>query len=193
MRKLQPLEDDCSKLKEGFSKVLRNHPFVCGMISQPFCTVLWISLEVSCHYGSQTPQDEANFAAVRNQPFAANHSCNSLARKYPRKGVPAEHESAETPIRHESNDAVARDRTLNQMVSLPLPLLGTNQLLLVLVYVEDIIVTGAILLSIAVNKVCQFMHHPYEQTEARQKMSTGLPALMTGIAPVATASFLAPI
>ena len=26
MRKLQPLEDDCSKLKEGFSKVLRNHP-----------------------------------------------------------------------------------------------------------------------------------------------------------------------
>ena len=24
MRKLQPLEDDCSKLKEGFSKVLRN-------------------------------------------------------------------------------------------------------------------------------------------------------------------------
>ena len=29
------------------------------------------------------------------------------------------------------------------MVSLPLPLLGTNQLLLVLVYVEDIIVTGS--------------------------------------------------
>ena len=28
MRKLQPLEDDSSKLKEGFSKVLRNHPFV---------------------------------------------------------------------------------------------------------------------------------------------------------------------
>ena len=24
--------------------------------------------------------------------------------------------------------------------------------------------------SIAVNKVCQFMHHPYEQTEARQKV-----------------------
>ena len=28
MRKLQPLEDNCSKLKEGFRKVLRNHHFV---------------------------------------------------------------------------------------------------------------------------------------------------------------------
>ena len=28
MRKLQPLKDNCSKLKEGFRKVLRNHPFV---------------------------------------------------------------------------------------------------------------------------------------------------------------------
>ena len=30
MSKLKPLEDDCYKLKEGFSKVLRNHPFVAN-------------------------------------------------------------------------------------------------------------------------------------------------------------------
>nr|CAN82046.1 hypothetical protein VITISV_016301 [Vitis vinifera] len=41
-------------------------------------------------------------------------------------GAPAGHESAETPIGHESNGAVAGDRTSNQMVPLPLPLLGTN-------------------------------------------------------------------
>nr|CAN77467.1 hypothetical protein VITISV_006781 [Vitis vinifera] len=43
------------------------------------------------------------------------------------QGAPAGHESAETPIGHESNGAVAGDRTPNQMVPLPLPLLGTNQ------------------------------------------------------------------
>nr|CAN75108.1 hypothetical protein VITISV_010026 [Vitis vinifera] len=44
------------------------------------------------------------------------------------QGAPAGHESAETPIGHESNGAVAGDRTLNQMVPLPLLLLGTNQM-----------------------------------------------------------------
>nr|CAN68903.1 hypothetical protein VITISV_025821 [Vitis vinifera] len=44
------------------------------------------------------------------------------------QGAPAGHESAETPIGHESNGAVAGDRTPNQMVPLPLPLLGTNQM-----------------------------------------------------------------
>ncbi|RVX02729.1 hypothetical protein CK203_016564 [Vitis vinifera] len=43
-------------------------------------------------------------------------------------GAPAGHKSAETPIGHESNGAVAGDRTSNQMVPLPLPLLGTNQM-----------------------------------------------------------------
>ena len=43
------------------------------------------------------------------------------------QGAPAGHESAETPIRHESNGAVVGDQTSNQMVHLPLPLLGTNQ------------------------------------------------------------------
>ena len=57
-KKLQPLQVDHSKLKEGFNKVLRNQPFV-ARISQPFCTVLWISLEVSRRDGSQTPQDES--------------------------------------------------------------------------------------------------------------------------------------
>ncbi|RVX21440.1 Retrovirus-related Pol polyprotein from transposon TNT 1-94 [Vitis vinifera] len=43
------------------------------------------------------------------------------------QGAPAGHESAETPIGHELNGAVAGNRTSNQMVPLPLPLLGTNQ------------------------------------------------------------------
>nr|CAN65031.1 hypothetical protein VITISV_018081 [Vitis vinifera] len=43
-------------------------------------------------------------------------------------GAPTGHESAKTPIGHESNGAVAGDRTPNQMVPLPLPLLGTNQM-----------------------------------------------------------------
>ncbi|RVX10195.1 hypothetical protein CK203_016167 [Vitis vinifera] len=43
-------------------------------------------------------------------------------------GAPAGHESAETPIGHESNGAVAEDQTSNQMVPLPMPLLGTNQM-----------------------------------------------------------------
>ena len=42
------------------------------------------------------------------------------------QGAPAGHESADTPTGHESNGAVAGDRTSNQMVPLPLPLLGTN-------------------------------------------------------------------
>ena len=42
MKKLQPLQVNHSKLKEAFSKVLRNQPFV-ARISQPFCIVLWIS------------------------------------------------------------------------------------------------------------------------------------------------------
>ena len=68
MRKLQPLEDNCSKLKEGFSKVLRNQPFV-ARISQPFCTVLWISLEVSRRDGSQTPQDESQLRSGAESAF----------------------------------------------------------------------------------------------------------------------------
>ncbi|RVW81841.1 hypothetical protein CK203_050822 [Vitis vinifera] len=47
MRKLQPLEDDCSKLKEGFSK-------------------FHAAMEAKHH------KMKANFAAVRNQPFVAN-------------------------------------------------------------------------------------------------------------------------
>nr|CAN71848.1 hypothetical protein VITISV_006690 [Vitis vinifera] len=42
------------------------------------------------------------------------------------QGAPTGHKSAETPIGHESNGVVAGDRTPNQMVPLPLPLLGTN-------------------------------------------------------------------
>nr|CAN77576.1 hypothetical protein VITISV_010413 [Vitis vinifera] len=43
-------------------------------------------------------------------------------------GAPTGHKSVETPIGHESNGAVAGDRTSNQMVPLPLPLLGMNQM-----------------------------------------------------------------
>ncbi|RVW73258.1 hypothetical protein CK203_059166 [Vitis vinifera] len=52
-----------------------------------------------------------------------------LGERYePLQGAPAGHESVETPSGHESNGAVAGDRTPNQMVPLPLPLLGTNQM-----------------------------------------------------------------
>ena len=43
------------------------------------------------------------------------------------QGAPAEHKSTETPIGHKSNGAVAGDRTPNQMVPLPLPLLEMSQ------------------------------------------------------------------
>ena len=42
MKELQPLQDDHSKLKEEFCTAAKS-PFCCEMISQPFCTVLWIS------------------------------------------------------------------------------------------------------------------------------------------------------
>ena len=52
----------------------------------------------------------------------------NFADHFLNQGAPAEHKSAETPIGHESNGAVAGDRTPNQMVPLPLLLLGTNQM-----------------------------------------------------------------
>nr|CAN67029.1 hypothetical protein VITISV_006087 [Vitis vinifera] len=53
--------------------------------------------------------------------------CINFVDHFLNQGAPAEHKSAETPIGHESNGAVAGDRTSNQMVPLPLPLLGMNQ------------------------------------------------------------------
>ncbi|RVW64662.1 hypothetical protein CK203_065615 [Vitis vinifera] len=102
-RKLQPLQVNHSKLKEAFSKVLRNQPFV-ARISQPFCTVLWISLEVSRRDGSQTPQDESQLRSGARITFCCevinfvDYSLN--------QGAPAGHESAETPSGHESNGAL---------------------------------------------------------------------------------------
>ena len=43
MKELQPLEVNYSKLKEAFGKSVAKSPFCCEMISQPFCTVWWIS------------------------------------------------------------------------------------------------------------------------------------------------------
>ena len=43
--------------------------FCCGMISQHFCTVLWISPEVSCRDGSQTPQDESQLRSAAESAF----------------------------------------------------------------------------------------------------------------------------
>nr|CAN60157.1 hypothetical protein VITISV_042725 [Vitis vinifera] len=57
--------------------------------------------------------------------YSATHVINFVDYSL-NQGAPAGHESAETPIGHESNGAVAGDRTSNQMVPLPLPLLGTN-------------------------------------------------------------------
>ena len=42
IKELQPLEANHFKLKEEFCTVAKS-PFCCEMISQPFCTVLWIS------------------------------------------------------------------------------------------------------------------------------------------------------
>ena len=114
-------------------------PFCCEMISQPFCTVLWISPWSFPSFGSRTPQTKRPLLSVAksavcceviSQPFLCireisqtsfspakwslmlpdicvptlldlffryfcinfhfllvfSHSCNSLARKYPRKG-----------------------------------------------------------------------------------------------------------
>ena len=59
MRKLQPLEYDCSKLKEGFSKVLRNHPFVAEWFRSLFVQCCGFPPEVARRIpreGSLEPQ-----------------------------------------------------------------------------------------------------------------------------------------
>ena len=69
-KELQPLQAD-------HSKVLRNQPFV-ARISQPFCTVLWISLEVSRRNGSQTPQDESQLRSGARITFC----CEVISRPF---------------------------------------------------------------------------------------------------------------
>ena len=71
MRKLQPLEDDCSKLKEGFSKVLRNQPFVTESFRNTFAQCYGFPLKLHAAMEAKHHKMEANFAEVLNQPFAA--------------------------------------------------------------------------------------------------------------------------
>ncbi|RVW98104.1 hypothetical protein CK203_029078 [Vitis vinifera] len=108
MKKLEPLEEDHSKLKANFAGLrnlvcLRNFAAIFQTFSEDF----------------SSEDERLGFSSLGAKVINfVDYSLN--------QGAPAGHESAKTPIRHESNGAVAGDRTLNQMVPLPLPLLGTN-------------------------------------------------------------------
>ena len=139
MRKLQPLEADHSKLKEGFRKVLRNQPFVAKWFRSLFAQCHGFPLKLHAAMEAKHHKMEVHFVKVLNQLVAMkkfrspscasaksrrphfhlrngpeasrqlctdsfrsflliflclnfhfllvfSHSCNSLARKYPRKG-----------------------------------------------------------------------------------------------------------
>ena len=70
MRKLQPLEDNCSKLKEGFRKVLRNQPFVAEWFRSLFAQCYGFPLKFHDAMEAKHHKMKANFAAVRNQLVA---------------------------------------------------------------------------------------------------------------------------
>ena len=71
MRKLQPLEDNCSKLKEGFNKVLRNQPFVAEWFRSLFAQYYGFPLKFHAAMEAKHHKMKANFVEVWNQPFAA--------------------------------------------------------------------------------------------------------------------------
>ena len=76
IKDLQPLESNHSKLKEEFCTAAKPS-FCCEMISQPFfCTVLWNSswsfpIFLTDALEVKHRKLKANFAVLRNQPFAA--------------------------------------------------------------------------------------------------------------------------
>ena len=71
IRKLQPLEDNCSKLKEGFRKVLRNQPFVAEWFRSLFAQCYGLPLKLHAAMEAKHHKMEVNFAKVLNQLFAA--------------------------------------------------------------------------------------------------------------------------
>ena len=81
MKELQPLQDDHSKLKEAFCKVLWNHPFVAKWFRNLFVQCCGFPPEVARYMpqvGSWAPQDESQLRSparitfcceVISQPF----------------------------------------------------------------------------------------------------------------------------
>ncbi|RVW91559.1 hypothetical protein CK203_046152 [Vitis vinifera] len=133
--RVKKIEDSSCSLLSHFWSTFRS----------PFSTC-YIPFQSSGSQESNT-SNSAQFGVEMKelQPLQADHS--KLKKEFCKvinfvdyslnQGAPAGHESAETPIGHESNGTVARDesngavagdRTYNQMVPLPLPLLGTNQM-----------------------------------------------------------------
>nr|CAN64629.1 hypothetical protein VITISV_039194 [Vitis vinifera] len=104
----------------------------CEIISQPS----WVSAKSHRHHFSPAkwllkhPEACYRHWEIFSIRFllskSQNTPCINFVDHFLNQGAPAKHKSAETPIGHESNGAVAGERTSNQMVPLPLPLLGTN-------------------------------------------------------------------
>ncbi|RVW89430.1 hypothetical protein CK203_046834 [Vitis vinifera] len=123
-KKLQPLQVNHSKLKEAFCKVLRNHPFVAKLPGKV------PSARMQSYVVSAMNEEEvksfSDFYDFLELPTlgklldSKETSVSYLLRAFEGKskvinfvdyslnqGAPAGHESAETPIGHESNGAVA--------------------------------------------------------------------------------------
>ena len=67
MRKLQPLEDNCIKLKEGFRKVLRNHHFVAEWFRSLFAQCYGVPLKLRAAMEAKHLKLEVHFAKVLKQ------------------------------------------------------------------------------------------------------------------------------
>ncbi|RVW24516.1 hypothetical protein CK203_090871 [Vitis vinifera] len=153
MKELQPLQADHSKLKEAFCKVLHNQPFWklrtsrWKPTSQPYEDSMLLRSDFaapleclrnlpdtifSCEMVPEAPRyfqpNSEDFSSEDERLSFLSLGVINFVDYSLNQGAPAGHELAETPSGHESNGAVAGDRTPNQMVSLPLPLLGTNQM-----------------------------------------------------------------
>ncbi|RVW91214.1 hypothetical protein CK203_031791 [Vitis vinifera] len=139
-KELQPLQEDHSKLKEDFCTAAKL-VFCC----KNFAAILYSAQSPGPTLGKASDlrpwrctslplaslwevKDHLEWQVLgeRYEPLQDASVINFV--DYPlNQGALAGHESAETPIGHESNGVVVGDRTSNQMVSLPLPLLGMNQ------------------------------------------------------------------
>nr|CAN74909.1 hypothetical protein VITISV_008326 [Vitis vinifera] len=126
MKELQPLQADHSKLKEGFSKDFLELPTLGKFLDSKETSISYL---LRAFEGKSNVKDHLEWQVLgeRYEPLQDASVINFVDYSL-NQGAPTGHESAETPIGHESNGAVAGDRTPNQMVPLPLPLLGTNQM-----------------------------------------------------------------
>ncbi|RVW18895.1 hypothetical protein CK203_103860 [Vitis vinifera] len=115
MRKLQPLEDDCSKLKEGFNKVLRNQPFVARILAVFLHSVVDFLLKLPDIFRTVGAEN-----LKMKDHFAAEHQLDTNQLRHPigheSNGVVAEESNPESngvvataTTRDESNGAAAGD------------------------------------------------------------------------------------